>query len=254
MPEGSAWRSRRAACPPTRPTWSWSRPASWPGAPATCPGPASGSARASRSRPASAGQRRRGRRPDRPRPAVGACTCPRSTSTPWPPRSARRALLHRRRVGGGHRPRRQDPRGAEQGQHLVGRRHRPRAAGHRGRLRPLDELGLATLEDRWPDDLLAALAAGDPERLAEALHNDLEPAAFDLLPGLAKSKQRLLDASALGAIAGGSGPTMLGLAATRTTPPRWPGPSAPASPHRGSQGPVPGVTFGQPRGQPWRVV
>ena len=49
-----ASRSRAAACPPTRPTWSWSRPASWPGAPATCPGPASGSARASRSRPASA--------------------------------------------------------------------------------------------------------------------------------------------------------------------------------------------------------
>ena len=75
-----------------------------------------------------------------------------------------------------------------------------------------DELGLAApLEDRWPDELLAALTAGDPERLAGALYNDLEPAAFDLLPGLAKSKQRLLDAGAIGAIMSGSGPTMLGL-------------------------------------------
>src|SRR5919198_5159745 len=75
-----------------------------------------------------------------------------------------------------------------------------------------DELDLAApLEGRWPDDLLAALAAGDPERLAAALHNDLEPAAFDLLPALAKSKQRLGEAGALGAIMSGSGPTMLGL-------------------------------------------
>jgi 4-diphosphocytidyl-2-C-methyl-D-erythritol kinase len=76
----------------------------------------------------------------------------------------------------------------------------------------LDELGLvAPLEDRWPTDLLTALAAGDVQRLGGALHNDLEPAAFDLLPALAKSKQRLLEAGALGAVMSGSGPTMLGL-------------------------------------------
>ena len=109
-----------------------------------------------------------------------------------------------------------------------------------------DELGLAApLEDRWPDDLLAALAAGDPERLAGALYNDLEPAAFDLLPGLAKSKQRLLEAGALGAIMSGSGPTMLGLCrdedhATQLA----------RSVRSGfarvevARGPVPGVTFG----------
>src|SRR5215208_2066444 len=61
-----------------------------------------------------------------------------------------------------------------------------------------DELGLAApLDGRWPDDLLAALAAGDTERLAASLHNDLEPAAFDLLPSLAKSKRRLTEAGAL---------------------------------------------------------
>jgi 4-diphosphocytidyl-2-C-methyl-D-erythritol kinase len=109
-----------------------------------------------------------------------------------------------------------------------------------------DELGLAApLEDRWPDDLLAALAAGDAERLAGALHNDLEPAAFDLLPGLVKSKQRLLEAGAIGAIMSGSGPTMLGLCrdedhATQLA----------RSVRSGfarvevTRGPVPGVTFG----------
>jgi 4-diphosphocytidyl-2-C-methyl-D-erythritol kinase len=109
-----------------------------------------------------------------------------------------------------------------------------------------DELGLAApLADRWPDDLLAALAAGDPERLAGALYNDLEPAAFDLLPGLAKSKQRLLAAGAIGAIMSGSGPTMLGLCrdedhATQLA----------RSVRSGfarvevARGPVPGVTFG----------
>ena len=100
-----------------------------------------------------------------------------------------------------------------------------------------DELGLAApLEDRWPDDLLAALAAGDPEALAAALHNDLEPAAFDLLPGLAKSKQRLQDAGALGAIMSGSGPTMLGLCRDEDHATQVAGPSAPASP--GSRSPA----------------
>ena len=48
-----------------------------------------------------------------------------------------------------------------------------------------DELDLAaSLEGRWPTELLEALVAGDPDRLAAALHNDLEPAAFDLLRDL----------------------------------------------------------------------
>jgi 4-diphosphocytidyl-2-C-methyl-D-erythritol kinase len=109
-----------------------------------------------------------------------------------------------------------------------------------------DELGLAApLEDRWPDDLLAALAAGEAEALAAALHNDLEPAAFDLLPGLAKSKQRLQDAGVLGAIMSGSGPTMLGLCrdedhATQVARAVRSG----FARVEVARGPVPGVTFG----------
>jgi 4-diphosphocytidyl-2-C-methyl-D-erythritol kinase len=109
-----------------------------------------------------------------------------------------------------------------------------------------DELGLAApLAGRWPDELLAALAAGDLRRLADALHNDLEPAAFDLLPALAKSKERLLDASALGAIMSGSGPTMLGLCADEDHATQ-----VARAVRSGfarievARGPVPGVTFG----------
>jgi 4-diphosphocytidyl-2-C-methyl-D-erythritol kinase len=112
--------------------------------------------------------------------------------------------------------------------------------------RHFDDLGLATpLDGRWPDDLLAALAAGDLRRLGQTLHNDLEPAAFDLLPALAKSKQRLLEAGALGAIMSGSGPTMLGLCADEDHAIQL------ARAVRSgfarvevARGPVPGVTFG----------
>ena len=109
-----------------------------------------------------------------------------------------------------------------------------------------DELGLATpLEGRWPDDLLAALAAGDSRRLAAALHNDLEPAAFDLLPALAKSKQRLLEAGALGAIMSGSGPTMLGLCADEDHATQLARSARSAFARvEVARGPVPGVTFG----------
>jgi 4-diphosphocytidyl-2-C-methyl-D-erythritol kinase len=94
-----------------------------------------------------------------------------------------------------------------------------------------DELDLAaSLEGRWPTELLEALVAGDPDRLAAALHNDLEPAAFDLLPGLAKAKQRLLDAGAAAAR------RCSACAATRSTPPRSPGPPGPPSP--GSRSPA----------------
>ncbi|HEV8425733.1 MAG TPA: 4-(cytidine 5'-diphospho)-2-C-methyl-D-erythritol kinase [Actinomycetes bacterium] len=109
-----------------------------------------------------------------------------------------------------------------------------------------DELGLAApLEDRWPTDLLDALTAADAERLAGALYNDLEPAAFDLLPDLARSKQRLLEAGALGAVMSGSGPTLLGLCrdedhATRLARAVRSG----FARVEVARGPVPGVTFG----------
>jgi 4-diphosphocytidyl-2-C-methyl-D-erythritol kinase len=109
-----------------------------------------------------------------------------------------------------------------------------------------DELELAApLEGRWPTELLEALATGDPERLAATLHNDLEPAAFDLLPGLPKAKQRLLDAGALGAVMSGSGPTMLGLCRDEehATQVARAARSAFARTEV-TRGPVPGVTFG----------
>lgn len=65
-----------------------------------------------------------------------------------------------------------------------------------------------------PDAVVQALRSNDAEALGAALHNDLEPAAQALRPSLVDAKQTLLDAGALGAVLSGSGPTMLGLAAS----------------------------------------
>jgi 4-diphosphocytidyl-2-C-methyl-D-erythritol kinase len=109
-----------------------------------------------------------------------------------------------------------------------------------------DELKLAApLEGRWPTGLLDALAAGDPGRLATTLHNDLEAAAFDLLPGLPKAKQRLLEAGALGVVMSGSGPTMLGLCHDEEHATQVARTARPAFARvEVTRGPVPGVTFG----------
>jgi 4-diphosphocytidyl-2-C-methyl-D-erythritol kinase len=109
-----------------------------------------------------------------------------------------------------------------------------------------DELELATpLDDRWPTGLLDALISGDARRVAAGLYNDLEPAAFDLLPALAKSKQRLLDGGALGAVMSGSGPTMLGLCADEDHATRVARAVSSAFARvEVARGPVPGVTFG----------
>lgn len=61
------------------------------------------------------------------------------------------------------------------------------------------------------EPLLSALTAADPARVAPLLHNDLEPAAFELRPELEASKAALLEAGALGACLSGSGPTLVGL-------------------------------------------
>ena len=58
-----------------------------------------------------------------------------------------------------------------------------------------------------PEPLLAALAAGDPHALAAALHNDLQPAALDLRPDLAKLIAAGESAGALRGVVTGSGPT-----------------------------------------------
>ncbi|MFD9729900.1 4-(cytidine 5'-diphospho)-2-C-methyl-D-erythritol kinase, partial [Streptomyces sp. NPDC059072] len=55
--------------------------------------------------------------------------------------------------------------------------------------------------------LLAALASGDPDALAGALSNDLQPAALSLRPSLAATLGAGVDAGALAALVSGSGPT-----------------------------------------------
>jgi 4-diphosphocytidyl-2-C-methyl-D-erythritol kinase len=92
----------------------------------------------------------------------------------------------------------------------------------------LAERGLATAQvyaehDRWqagrvavegpgPEDVLAALRAGDPAALGSALHNDLEPAALRLRPGLRRVLDTGRDLGAVGAVVSGSGPTCAFLA------------------------------------------
>lgn len=68
--------------------------------------------------------------------------------------------------------------------------------------------------DVEPDAVLQALRTGDAEALGAALHNDLEVAAFHLLPELAEHKQAMMDAGALGVMVSGSGPTLVALAGT----------------------------------------
>ncbi len=60
--------------------------------------------------------------------------------------------------------------------------------------------------------LLAALAAGDVEAVARSLHNDLQPAAVELLPDLARTLTAGDRAGALATLVSGSGPTCLYLA------------------------------------------
>lgn len=74
-----------------------------------------------------------------------------------------------------------------------------------------DRLGLGeTL--RAPEGLFAALVDAYPEGLAGELHNDLEPAALDLRPELARVKRDIVESGAYTALLSGSGPTWLGLA------------------------------------------
>ena len=58
-----------------------------------------------------------------------------------------------------------------------------------------------------PDEIVAALATGEPRALANALHNDLEQAALDLRPDLAQLIVEGVDAGALRGLVSGSGPT-----------------------------------------------
>jgi 4-diphosphocytidyl-2-C-methyl-D-erythritol kinase len=61
-------------------------------------------------------------------------------------------------------------------------------------------------------DLLQALAKGDPDALAAAVSNDLQPAALSLFPELAGTLDAGRGAGALAALVSGSGPTTAFLA------------------------------------------
>lgn len=66
-----------------------------------------------------------------------------------------------------------------------------------------------------PTELLAALASGEPVRLARALHNDLQEPAIDLRPELGVLIQRGETAGALRGLVSGSGPTCVFLCDSR---------------------------------------
>lgn len=69
---------------------------------------------------------------------------------------------------------------------------------------------------RRPDELMQALASGDPHAVAPLLHNDLQPAALSLQPTLRRTLRAGIDAGALGGIVSGSGPTCAFLCADET--------------------------------------
>ena len=74
--------------------------------------------------------------------------------------------------------------------------------------------GLTVEPDRvHVDRMLAALRAGSPARVGEAIGNTLEDAALHLRPELAPLLQTLMNLGCLGSTVSGSGPTCMGLAA-----------------------------------------
>jgi 4-diphosphocytidyl-2-C-methyl-D-erythritol kinase len=77
-----------------------------------------------------------------------------------------------------------------------------------GELDRLREVLAAPAPIGAPDELLAALDAGDAAAVGAALANDLQAAAFALRPELRRTFDTGLDAGALGGVVSGSGPTV----------------------------------------------
>nr|WP_082961010.1 4-(cytidine 5'-diphospho)-2-C-methyl-D-erythritol kinase [Mycolicibacter nonchromogenicus] len=76
--------------------------------------------------------------------------------------------------------------------------------------RELDRLrdsGRKLPESGDPEPVLSALAAGDPQRLAGLLGNDLQAAALSLNPDLRRTLRAGVQAGALAGVVSGSGPT-----------------------------------------------
>jgi 4-diphosphocytidyl-2-C-methyl-D-erythritol kinase len=67
-------------------------------------------------------------------------------------------------------------------------------------------------EPELSTELMAALRAGDLERLGRSLSNDLQAPAISLFPALRKTLDVGRESGALGALVSGSGPTCLFLA------------------------------------------
>ncbi|MEY4647881.1 MAG: hypothetical protein RL009_297 [Actinomycetota bacterium] len=67
-------------------------------------------------------------------------------------------------------------------------------------------------EPQVPSELIAALEAGDVDRIATLIHNDLEPAALELMPELELTIAAAHHFGALRAFVSGSGPTIAALA------------------------------------------
>jgi 4-diphosphocytidyl-2-C-methyl-D-erythritol kinase len=72
--------------------------------------------------------------------------------------------------------------------------------------------GRTVSEPQVPDDVMAALRAGNPVALGKALRNDLQPPAMSLRPHLAHVLSVGHEYGALGGIVSGSGPTCAFLA------------------------------------------
>ncbi|PQM53193.1 4-(cytidine 5'-diphospho)-2-C-methyl-D-erythritol kinase [Mycolicibacter virginiensis] len=71
----------------------------------------------------------------------------------------------------------------------------------------LRDTGRKLPESGDPEPVLAALAAGDPQRLAGLLGNDLQAAAISLNPDLRRTLRAGVEAGALAGVVSGSGPT-----------------------------------------------
>ena len=71
-----------------------------------------------------------------------------------------------------------------------------------------EEAGEVVPEPQVSADLMGALRRGDARELGQALHNDLEPAAFSLRPELRDLRDAGIEFGALGGVVSGSGPTV----------------------------------------------
>jgi 4-diphosphocytidyl-2-C-methyl-D-erythritol kinase len=88
----------------------------------------------------------------------------------------------------------------------------PEVYGTLDRLRAADSGAGEPGEPELSTELMAALRAGDVERLGRSLSNDLQAPAISLFPSLRKTLEAGREFGALGALVSGSGPTCFFLA------------------------------------------